>query len=441
MAKTPKRMYIIATQIVMIIVSILFLSACDILYEQSDVQVTDNHITGSFISHSGFEVVFDADLTLSEYGEPQIVGAKRKDLTDNDITSMIQLCIGNENFQLFKEWNFSREEWAKKLARANEYINTEKITPSYIDWLEDSLKKSSQVATNTPTDLVDFPSNILNIAYVATDKAADEIAKIGFIRNGEFLFVYYRDMFMDIVPESLTGMDQFDAAHETLEQFLRRRPDTPAISQDEAFQIAQKYLNNLGSDLELYLAEPCSILRNSAIDKDTGWMFTFTRSINGLQARYEDGWTYVNPEAPPVHVSPWASEVLKISVDQTGICSLWWQGATLPQHENVKTTSIFSIEDLPKKIYDSLYRIYGSHRNGAGKGLVFEINTIELGTSLISENNDRESAIFIPTWYIYLNRRWQGEKEYLTPDKLCLNAIDGSYIEPRLSIDDITIEK
>lgn len=441
MTKSHKRMYIIVAQTVMIIVSIFYLSACDTLYEQSGIQITDNNITGSFISRSGFEVMFDAHLTLYESGESQIVEAKRKALTDNDITSMIHLCLGNEKYQLFKEWNISREGWAKKLARANEYANTEKTTQSYIDWLEDSLKKSSPVVTNTPTDLVDFPSNILNIAYVATDETADEIAKIGFVRNGEFLFAYYRDMFMDIVPESLTGMDQFDAAHETLEQFLRRRPDKPTISQDEAFKTAQKYSNDLGSDLELYLAEPCSILRNSAIDKDTGWMFTFTRSINGLQAIYEDGWTYVNPKAMPVHVSPWASEVLKISVDQTGICSLWWQGATLPQHENVKMVSIFPAGDLPKKISDSLYRIYGSHRNGDGKRLVFEVKTIELGISLISENNDRESAVFIPTWYVFLNRRWQGETEYLASDKLCLSAIDGSYIEPRMSIDDIIIEK
>ena len=53
----------------------------------------------------------------------------------------------------------------------------------------------------------------------------------------------------------MTAKHQYDPNYETEEQFIRKKPDAPSISQDNAYAIAIKYLDAIGADLNLYSVE------------------------------------------------------------------------------------------------------------------------------------------------------------------------------------------
>ena len=159
--------------------------------------------------------------------------------------------------------------------------------------------------------------------------------------------------------------------------------------------------------------------------------------IFSIQTRYEDGWTYINPKYKPVYVAPWATEIVKIAVDSKGLCSLMWQGASKIETDTAQTVSLLPVEEVPSIVADTLYRIYGEHLNENGIGFAFEVTDMKLGMSLVSSDGKESGARLIPSWYIYYHKRWCDAEEYMVPNKLILSAIDGSYIEPRITTNDI----
>lgn len=423
-----------AFKILAILACLCLLSACEA--NNAEIQISENHLSATFDEFPKFKVIFNADIDMPASNEYKTANATMKSLTIEDIEHLIHICVNDDSIQLFEQWNLSQDEWIKKLEKAKPYIGTEKVTERYIEWLEESIKSAHKTPTNTPFNLYNSPSGTPVVAYVKKE-SSDAVAMVAFIRDGDFLFSYQREEFIELVPESMAELRNFDPNTDTMEHFLRRKPETPTISHDEALKAAQQILRSLGTDLVLYSAEPCSILSNSAIDKETGWMFVFTRKAFSLQSRYEDSWIYVNPDYLPKHVSPWGNEYIKISVDSSGICSLIWQGASIIDKASSQEISLLSLDQVPQAIAKTLYKIYGTHRNENGEGLVFEITDIKLGASIISLKGNTESATFVPVWYIYFNERWNNDEEYLGSNKLILSAIDGSYIEPRISINDI----
>lgn len=405
-------------------------------FENVEVEITDNHCLAVFDDTPLFKVTFDADIELPVLPEYCSVTSKKVSLTVEEIKRLISICIGSDSVDLFGQWDLSKQELMTMFEKAEPYIGTEKVSSEYIKWLTDSINVASGSPIRRQISTNDIPSGIPVLVY-GKDDTNSPPALLYFVIDGDFLFWYQRNEFIEIIPESMTAEHQYDPNYETEGQFIRKKPETPSISQDSAYTIATQYLDTIGADLNLYSVEKCSFLSNSAIDKETGWMFVFTRKIFSLQTRYEDGWTYINPEYKPVYVAPWASEVVKIAVDSKGLCSLMWQGASKFEPDMVQTVSLLPVEKIPHLIANTFYKIYEEHQNENGIGLAFEVTDMKLGMSLVSSNGKESGARLIPSWYIYYNKHWCDAEEYMVPNKLILSAIDGSYIEPRITTDDI----
>ncbi len=407
------------------------------IYGNTEIELSESHCIAIFDKLPYFSVSFDADIEVPNLPEYYAADVKAKSLSAEGLEYLIHTCVGgDDSIQLFKQWELSKDELMVKLEKAKQYAGTEKVTDDYVKWLEESINNAAETPARIPLKLNDVPIGIPVLAY-AKNSSNNSIALIYFVRDGDFLFLYQRDKFTEVVPESMTAEHQFDPNYETEAHFRRKKPETPAISQNEAYAVAIQCLDVIASDLKLYSSEPCSILKDSAIDKETGWMFVFTREAFGLQGRYEEGWTFVNPDYQPSHVAAWAPEIVKIAVDSTGICSLLWQGASRIISDTAQTVSLLPVEEVPSIVADTLYRIYGEHLNENGIGFAFEVTDMKLGMSLVSSDGKDNEARLIPSWYIYYNKRWCDAEEYMVPNKLILSAIDGNYIEPRITTDDI----
>ena len=135
--------------------------------------------------------------------------------------------------------------------KAEPYIGTEKVSSEYIKWLTDSINVASGSPIRRQISTSDIPSGIPVLVY-GKDDTNSPPALLYFEIDGDFLFWYQRNEFIEIIPESMTAEHQYDPNYETEGQFIRKKPETPSISQDSAYTIATQYLDTIGADLNLY---------------------------------------------------------------------------------------------------------------------------------------------------------------------------------------------
>jgi hypothetical protein len=185
----------------------------------------------------------------------------------------------------------------------------------------------------------------------------------------------------------------FDPEFDTIEHFSWIQPGEPEISQENAYSEALKYIDEMGIGLEIYAAEPCTVLVNQ-VKKSTGWQFAFTRSISKLQAQYNDIGLMVSPFSVPSYGAPWLQEMCRIVVDKDGLCILWWQGASEISNVIASSVQLESFNNIEQRIVNQLNYMYGTHENGSGYGLDIKITEIRLGISLISEKDKTDSGIY-----------------------------------------------
>lgn len=262
----------------------------------------------------------------------------------------------------------------------------------------------------------------------------ETVSTFRFIRNGNSL-AYFRDSSEVIITKSIYENGGFDSSIDTIEHYKWLQPGSPTISEEDACNTAMKYINRMGIDLKLYSTEPCTII-SDYVKKDTGWSFTFTRCVSGLQSQFYDGdWSFVDPNVRPVAGAPWEQETCIILIDQDGLCKFWWQGASIVSNITASGIELEEFNSVKNKIANTITDIYRSDKNGMNSGLDIVITKIELGTSLITAADQNGGGEYIPTWYISFIYKWSNEsdiEENWCSQRLAFNAINGDYIEPRI---------
>ncbi len=302
------------------------------------------------------------------------------------------------------------------------------MTQTYLDNLQEQCKSASSVVENAP----------LNIDDVITGKQQEIFIKnssgiVSQIFMGTNSFGYKRNIFMSVIPKSWTD-EQMQGEN------IWYVPGEPEISKDVAYEKAVEYINKMNIGLVFYSTEPCSLVTDS-IDLHTGWTLVFTKKISNLQAEYRDGVnTRVNPDALPSYGAPWPPEVLIMAVDKEGICSISWMGASKIESTLAETAELEKFDEIKNRIANQLNFISGTDENANGFGLDIEVNKIELGISLLSEKNKSDVGQYLPTWYVSFKWKWRDQQdsdENWSEDQIMFNAIDGSYVEPRVTNADL----
>lgn len=262
------------------------------------------------------------------------------------------------------------------------------------------------------------------------------ISNIGFKVGGNG-FSYTRDEFVEVNPASHMADSMYEKNMDgPIENYRWRQPGEPDISQEEAYAIALQYKDALGIDLDLYSAEPCSFIKD--VYKTTGWQFTFMRRISNLRAIDDTGGFSWDPNTPPSYVSPWGEEKLTISVDKDGLFSLWLRGASMVSRTVTGSAQLLDFDTIHQRVTDQLNYLCGTGGDSQKKVFQIKITKIELGVSMLSLENKTDIGEYIPTWYVTYKCGFEEEKEDSWEiQQIMFSAIDGSYVEPRLSNEDL----
>ena len=209
------------------------------------------------------------------------------------------------------------------------------------------------------------------------------------------------------------------------------------LTQQEAIAQAEQALRELGIEhlVATQAQKACayhSLTPLRPVSK--GWKVICTRESNGLPSYYVDGAALWGNAPAPELGAPWNAERVIVYVDAEGVYSFSWQGAGRQKRILVENVELLPLDDILERAEKQLmYQHLPQDRQTPDFRL--EVNCIRLGSSLVSVANETEIGRMIPTWdfcYDILYENAETGQINSNSYVLTLNAIDGSYIEPRI---------
>lgn len=392
---------------------------------------TPEHVSETYDDFPKLKLSMDADVVVPEASAYPVTEVTKRSFSDDDILSFIKLLSG-KNDELYTELPLTKDEWNQKFIEAKSNKDSGKVTPEWLDYLQKQAE-GAQTDFEYISDISGLPdTDGGSPIYV---KNADTVSEYVF-KRGENYFNYTRYMYTQVCPAHDYEDGDFDANWGTKEQFEWQKPGEPEISQQDAYNKALECMDTMGADLSLFSAEPCSVITDQ-IYKTTGWEFTFTRMVTGMQALCDSTGSFLSPDALPSYGSPWGEETLTIAVDKNGPCFIFWKGASEVSRTAAESVQLEPFENIQQRIADQLNYIYGTTDNGSG-GFDIEITKIRLGISMIAVKDRTDIGEYLPTWYVSFQQKFRGDGEDLwSPEQIMFSAVDGSYIEPRITNDEI----
>ena len=129
----------------------------------------------------------------------------------------------------------------------------------------------------------------------------------------------------------------------------------------------------------------------------------------------------------------WFYEVLEFMVNDSGIISMNWSAPLEIGEVQVQDSTLLPFSDIQSTFENMMHITYEAQTKQI-EGIECHISDIRLEMMRIGEQGSIENGLLVPVWNFYGQEVWQyGEgqtKEYAYQVLLCINAIDGSVINP-----------
>lgn len=378
-------------------------------------------------------ITFDADVIVPKSTAYPVTKVSKRVFSDKDYLTLIERFAGSSN-ELYSEWTLSKNELQDIIIKAKPYVSSGIVTQDTMNNWQEQYDNADENPQNPLVQLSDLPTSKVFPLYVKINN--NQIAQIVIEKNGNSFSYYKNPFFSGIAPASLYEDCDFDESFDTIEHFKWLQPGDPDISQQDALEQALTYINDLNVGLELYSVEPCTVIED-LVEKSVGWRMVFTRKLSGLQDPYGDDVIYLNPNALPSYGAPWDPEMCRMVITQNGIYEFSWNGASQISSVAMESAELKSFDFIQSRIADQLKFIH-SNPVRDDVGLDIKITKITLATSLISVKDEPESGMYVPSWYVDYYIKWSDEDAYNNElNTVIFNAIDGSYIEPRVTDEEI----
>ncbi len=375
---------------------------------------------------NGLSLKIDAEVTVPDTDGYSVMEISKKVFDVNTYKEIMNYFHPDEPW--FKEPALTKDEIVERIAYYQ--ANSDVESPEYKDTikeLQDELEDAPEVAEYKPFsfDEISDESNIC--AYCKNEDDGTYSVFSGQLNSSHF--GYFRDSKDNWLSEEHAETDQEKDDFKNL---------NPSISAEEAQKKAEQAMRDLNADPMLLLSyHTKSINYISEKAASAGWSFCYTRDCNGLQAPYVDGWEIWKGSPAPVNTAPWDQEVTYIVVDDKGIAVYNSSGAGKQNKVLYKNIKLLGFDDILGRIKQQLAYNHAYHVESVEEASVV-VNGIKLGSSLINVKDHPDVGRLIPSWdvdYDYYER-FAGEKEpFVYHCHVFLNAIDGTYIEPRVSND------
>lgn len=366
-------------------------------------------------------------IDVPEDFSPCIQKMTQRTFTREQLTGLVNL-IGDESM-LYYASPRDKAYWAEQLVRAQNGTpdgdGNLVVDPDYVTYCQEQWEKAPTTTDEEPFSLVDWIDGSAFDCDINFPQ--NKVGSFGMSANG--IFTYKRD-------RSIVS----NVNRDTVESNAMQMPNV-LVDNVTALRPAQEVLRALvTSDLVLDTSDEVAISYDDP-EKLTGALrLVFVRQSRGLTA-YNMGQSYImTAKSWPSFGAPWPQERLEICVDEAGVATIEWTGMSA-ELDGTATVELLPFDELRTRVLAQV-QYFSAYPYNTEWYYTSSINSWRLGTSLTSLADSPEAGIMIPTWYVkYTESAGSSPKERTTYQAtervVAFNAIDGSYIEPRVTNADI----
>lgn len=378
---------------------------------------------------NGIRMQFDADVIIPETGGYAVYEAERLSFTAAEHMAFIEHFLPNAAPVEKPVW--TKEYYAAEITKAYQFMAlTGRSLESYIERLKQQMDSAPENAKETPLDL----SAMANGAhYTAYAPAGENVYACFAGEIGGDDFLYTRDAYCRCYDEMMLAADA-----ELSEQYGGDFAIEPAITEQDAVKLAEQSLTALGIEGMKPLTCSRMCVYGSVGDiVGRGWAVTFTRNCGGLTVPYDIGGSSGNVNDVPALSAPWGQEVLTVGIDSAGICYFTLKGACTVTKKLYANVPLLGYDELLDRIENQLFYHHAFSADGV-KNPCITVKEIRLCAALVNVADRPNTGRFIPAFEVaYSYQFTYGDSDDVVKQDLSMyfNAIDGSYIEPRVNAD------
>ena len=368
---------------------------------------------------TGLTVIFDCEVQTPEVSGYSILVAKAVQLSPADFAAAIEaLCPGKPLLQAPVR---TQAEWGAYITRCKQ--NLGESDPEYIQYLTEQMMNAPQAYEPVPFHLEDIGAGEAFEAYFPGEEGAHGVLSGTMGGNS---FYYSRDQEAGCIGEDDLEPGLDDA------MLGDYQGDFP-ISAQAALPYARAALAALGqADAEqAYVGKMCAYAYGGLYAK--GWKFVFTHGANGLPSLYaSETVTFGGDGLPlPTLCSPWGQELIFIFVDAQGVLMVNAVNMIDPGETIVENVELLEFSQLLEGIRQHLVRTFFYLPERVEQAAI-EVTGMELCAATVTAKNDPEAGRMIPAWKVSF-QTMEGSQTILNTHSRYFSAIDGSYIEPRIT--------
>ncbi len=393
------------------------------------------HMEQSFTdSITGLAINLNADIGVPDVPTYSIAKVRKAEISSAELAETAEYL--NSGAELVSDMVLTQAQWLEKITYYKWYFG--ETDPSYIDAMVDQMNSAPKEYTPVRCTFDSFESGEYFSAY--TIDADGRYAAYSGIKDGN-CFYYCRD-----VETYCAGLDTIDAEWEA-DKVNYYSGEWPIIL-DEAIVEAQKALHALGlHEIELVSYQKMCVFRFE-IPCSKGWELVFTHSNNGLPNLYKNEVVTFGGDGLPLPAlcSPWGAERITVSVDENGVACIDADNIVDLVCEVARNAVLMEFHDVVALIVDHLSKAY-FYLPERMTDAAINIESMELCTALVAAKNEPSKGLLIPAWRVAFRcegntlaytddlGKYHTAEPFSEPQSRYFNALDGNYIEPRITSD------
>ncbi len=393
------------------------------------LKVAENGYTDEQVKNL-FDVFFDGE---EAYWIQQIMPTK------SEIEEQLKMLYANLESGAYLEWDWTEEEYRDLIANVEEeYKHAPETRTEERRRADGTMDKSNQQGQTY--DILECSSELNgHVMWVNSDPAGtSDFGSTLFVHKSEEHYPPYNDMNLKRIDET---SELPSALHITLADAIAQAEQVIRVIGEpftlhSAFLIDDEqfgFVDDLVSPPEYYAIK-----------------LYYAKTRNGVPFGFEAGSTM---QTDNIYSLPWKSEYIVIVVDNNGMESFSWNSPLTVKETLVEDSKLLPYEQINETAQKMLPIIYGQRGaawNDPNKKYPVDVRidcvALELMRIREQEVTNTRTGLAIPVWVYYGTVRMEGEYEveYLNfgtsgassaPEYtalLCLNAVDGSVINPLL---------
>lgn len=381
---------------------------------------------------TGLTVCFAADVEVPEVDTYAVLEVEEKVYSDEELLGLFDYF--KPEAMLFQEIIYTKDQWLEQIMQ---YRNVGGTDESYIQYMTEQMN----AAPNEFTPIAFSLDSVQGGEYRAyCDNGDNTYAMFYGFKNGS-RFSYAPD-----IEAYCAGEDTIDPLLD--QEFVGDYEGEYPLSADSALPKALEVLEALGlSDAELISSQKSREYKYG-VPLAKCWEFTFTHGNHGLKNIFRREVVMAGGDGlpEPVLVAPWSQEVIKVTVGTAGVLYVSVQGAISYKQKLARNVVLLNFDELKVRVREHLLAAFFYLPERMDDAAV-EVTRMELCTALVAVKDEPDAGRLIPAWRVTFATTgktraftdsygaYHPSETFTNPQSRYFNAINGSYIEPRVTGD------